>query len=64
MKTINRKLVAKNFDPKDEQSQTTKIQDVYMLATSLKSKVATKITIAIMDAFVVMKNIINTSLIE
>ena len=35
-----------------------------MLATILKSKVATKITIAIMDAFVVMKNIINTSLIE
>ena len=35
-----------------------------MLATILKSKVATSITIAIMDAFVVMKNIINTSLIE
>lgn len=35
-----------------------------MLATILKSKEATKITIAIMDAFVVMKNIINTSLIE
>ena len=39
-------------------------QGVYMLATILKSKEATKITIAIMDAFVVMKNIINTSLIE
>ena len=39
-------------------------QGVYMLATILKSKVATKITIAIMDAFVVMKSIINTSLIE
>ena len=37
---------------------------VYMLATILKSKLATSITIAIMDAFVVMKNIINTSLIE
>ncbi len=35
-----------------------------MLATILKSKEATKITIAIMDAFVVMKKIINTSLIE
>ena len=35
-----------------------------MLATILKSKEATKITIAIMDAFVVMKSIINTSLIE
>lgn len=39
-------------------------QGVYMLATILKSKEATKITISIMDAFVVMKNIINTSLIE
>lgn len=39
-------------------------QDVYMLATILKGKLATSITIAIMDAFVVMKNIINTSLIE
>ncbi len=39
-------------------------QGVYMLATILKSKEATKITIAIMDAFVVMKKIINTLLIE
>ena len=39
-------------------------QGVYMLATILKSKAATKITIAIMDAFVVMKSIINISLIE
>ena len=39
-------------------------QGVYMLATILKGKLATSITIAIMDAFVVMKNIINTSLIE
>ncbi len=34
-------------------------QGVYMLATILKSKIAASITIAIMDAFVVMKNIIN-----
>ena len=39
-------------------------QGVYMLATILKSKLAISITIAIMNAFVVMKNIINTSLIE
>ena len=32
-------------------------QGVYMLATILKSKEATKITIAIMDTFVVMKSI-------
>ena len=39
-------------------------QGVYMLATILKSKAASEMTIAIMDAFVVMKSIINTSLIE
>ena len=39
-------------------------QGIYMLATILKSKIAASITIAIMDAFVVMKSIINTSLIE
>lgn len=39
-------------------------QGIYMLATILKSKVAVHITIAIMDAFVAMKSIINTSLIE
>ena len=36
-------------------------QGVYMLATILKSRVASEITIAIMDAFVIMKNIINLS---
>ena len=39
-------------------------QGVYMLATILKGKLATSITIAIMDAFVAIKSIINTSLIE
>ena len=39
-------------------------QGIYMLATVLKSKMATDVTIAIMDAFVIMKNYINTSLIE
>ena len=39
-------------------------QGIYMLATVLKSKAASEMTIAIMDAFVVMKSIINTSLIE
>ena len=39
-------------------------QGLYMLATVLKSNAATQITIDIMDAFVVMKNIINSSLIE
>ncbi len=39
-------------------------QGVYMLATILKSKVATVVTISIMDAFVQMKNYISNSLIE
>ena len=39
-------------------------QGVYMLTTILKSKAAIGMTMAIMDAFVVMKSIINTSLIE
>ena len=39
-------------------------QGVYMLATILKNKMAASITIAVMDAFVTMKSIINTSLLE
>jgi len=39
-------------------------QGVAMLATILKSKVATQVSIAIMDAFVSMKRYISTSLIE
>ena len=39
-------------------------QGVAMLATVLKSKVATQISIAIMDAFVAMKKYISASLIE
>ena len=35
-----------------------------MLATILKSKVATQVSIAIMDAFVEMKKYISTNLIE
>lgn len=39
-------------------------QGVYMLATILKSKVATEVTIAIMDAFVLMKKYISKGLIN
>ena len=39
-------------------------QGVAMLATILKSKVATKVSINIMDAFVLMKKYISSSLIE
>ena len=39
-------------------------QGVYMLATIIKSKMATEVTIAIMDAFVIMKKYINNNLIE
>ena len=39
-------------------------QGVYMLATILKSKVATQVTLNIMDAFVIMKKYFQESLIE
>ena len=39
-------------------------QGVAMLATVLKSKVATKVSIAIMDAFVAMRKYISTSLLK
>lgn len=64
-------LLVKNFDQKIEKRggkyknpRVFTEQGIYMLATVLKSKAASEMTIAIMDAFVVMKSIINTSLIE
>ena len=39
-------------------------QGVAMLATILKSKVATQVSIRIMDAFVAMRKYISTNLIE
>ena len=39
-------------------------QGVAMLATILKSKVATQVSIAIMDAFVLMRKYISNNLIE
>ena len=39
-------------------------QGVYMLATILKSKVATEVTISIMDTFVLMKNYISNGILE
>ena len=39
-------------------------QGVYMLATILKSKVATKVTISIMDTFVLMKNYVSNGILE
>ena len=39
-------------------------QGIYMLATILKSKIATDTTIAIMDAFVLMKKYISNDLVE
>ena len=64
-------LLVENFDQKIEKRggkyknpRVFTEQGVYMLATILKSKVASEITIAIMDTFVEMKRYINTSLIE
>ncbi len=39
-------------------------QGVAMLATILKSKIATRVSIAIMDAFVLMRRFISTNLVE
>ncbi len=39
-------------------------QGIYMLATILKSKIATDTTIAIMDAFVLMRKYISNDLVE
>ena len=39
-------------------------QGVAMLATILKSKIATRVSIAIMDAFVLMRRYISTNLVE
>ena len=64
-------FLVKNFDQKVEKRggkyknpRVFTEQGVYMLATVLKSKAASEMTIAIMDAFVIMKSIINTNLIE
>ena len=39
-------------------------QGLYMLATILKSKLATEVSIAIMDAFVKMRHYINITFIK
>ena len=60
----------KNFDLKNGRGGRRTLprvfteQGVAMLATILKSKVATQVSIAIMDAFVEMKKYISTNLIE
>ena len=64
-------FLVKNFDQKIEtrggkykNPRVFTEQGVAMLATILKSKVATQVSIAIMDAFVAMKKYISTNLIE
>lgn len=63
-------FLVKNFDQKETRGGKFKNprvfteQGVAMLATILKSKVATKVSIQIMDAFVAMRKYISNSLIE
>ena len=64
----SRIFLVKNFDQKIEKRggkyknpRMFTEQGIYMLATILKGEVATKITIAIMDAFVAMKKYIATN---
>lgn len=65
------KFLVENFDQKVEtrggRYKNPKVfteQGVAMLATILKSKIATQVSIAIMDAFVEMKKYMSTNLIE
>jgi len=57
--TANKTINMKRFNPRVFTEQGT-----IMLATILKSKVATNTSIAIMDAFVVMRKVISNNLIE
>lgn len=64
-------LLVKNFDQKSEtrggkykNPRVFTEQGVAMLATILKSKTATKVSIQIMDAFVAMRKYIGTNLLE
>ena len=64
-------FLVENFDQKNEtrggrykNPRVFTEQGIAMLATILKSKIATKVSIRIMDAFVVMRHYISSSLIE
>lgn len=64
-------FLVKNFDQKNEMRggryknpRVFTEQGVAMLATILKSKIATQVSIQIMDAFVLMRKYISTNLIE
>ena len=64
-------FLVKNFDQKKEtrggrykNPRVFTEQGVAMLATILKSPIATQVSIAIMDAFVLMKKYISTNLLE
>lgn len=63
-------FLVKNFDQKETRGGKYKNprvfteQGVAMLATVLKSKTATKVSIAIMDAFVIMRKYISNNLLE
>ena len=68
----SKKFLVKNFDQKNIETRGGKFknprvfteQGVAMLATILKSKVATNISIQIMDAFVAMRKYIGSNLLE
>ena len=57
-------LENKNYGGRRYNTRVFTEQGVYMLATILKSKIATQVTLEIMDTFVIMKRYLNTSLIE
>ena len=68
----SKSFLVENFDPKNMETRGGRYncprvfteQGVAMLATILKSKVATQVSIRIMDAFVAMRKYISTDLME
>ena len=54
----------KNYGGRRYNTRVFTEQGVYMLATILKSKIATQVTLNIMDTFVIMKRYLNNTLIE
>ena len=68
----SKKILVENFDQKNMETRGGRYrcprvfteQGVAMLATILKSKVATQVSIRIMDAFVAMRKYISSDLIE
>ena len=63
-KNLTSSLNKNNYGGRRYKCRVFTEQGIYMLATILKSKIATEVTLNIMDTFVLMKKYISNSLIE